>query len=104
VGQRRGDQAYLTLSEVLGHLDLLLDDGRAVEEESDGVVRACRRYGKDEVHVAELVPEVAGLQRGGVGALDEAAAGDASSMSRCEASGSCQPVSRPSTRARRGRA
>ena len=32
-------QAFLTLSEVLGHLDLLLDDGRAVEQESDGVVR-----------------------------------------------------------------
>jgi glyoxylase-like metal-dependent hydrolase (beta-lactamase superfamily II) len=32
-------QAYLTLSEVLGHMDLLVDDGRAVEEEDDGVVR-----------------------------------------------------------------
>ena len=32
-------QAYLTLSEVLGHMDLLLADGRAREEESDGVVR-----------------------------------------------------------------
>jgi len=32
-------QAYLTLSEVLGHVDLLLRDGRAVEEERDGVVR-----------------------------------------------------------------
>ena len=33
-------QAYLTLSEVLGHVDLLLNDGRAVEEEDDrGVVR-----------------------------------------------------------------
>ena len=32
-------QAYLTLSEVLGHVDLLLDDGRVVEEERDGVVR-----------------------------------------------------------------
>jgi glyoxylase-like metal-dependent hydrolase (beta-lactamase superfamily II) len=32
-------QAYLTLSEVLGHVDLLLDDGRAVQEETDGVVR-----------------------------------------------------------------
>jgi glyoxylase-like metal-dependent hydrolase (beta-lactamase superfamily II) len=31
-------QAYLTLSEVLGHMDLLMADGRAVEEESDGVV------------------------------------------------------------------
>jgi glyoxylase-like metal-dependent hydrolase (beta-lactamase superfamily II) len=31
-------QAYLTLSEVLGHVDLLLDDGRVVEEEADGVV------------------------------------------------------------------
>ena len=32
-------QAYLTLSEVLGHVDLLLEDGRAIEEERDGVVR-----------------------------------------------------------------
>jgi glyoxylase-like metal-dependent hydrolase (beta-lactamase superfamily II) len=32
-------QAYLTLSEVLGHMDLLLDDGRAVEVEQDEVVR-----------------------------------------------------------------
>jgi glyoxylase-like metal-dependent hydrolase (beta-lactamase superfamily II) len=32
-------QAYLTLSEVLGHTDLLLADGRAREIEEDGVVR-----------------------------------------------------------------
>jgi glyoxylase-like metal-dependent hydrolase (beta-lactamase superfamily II) len=32
-------QAYLTLSEVLGHVDLLLRDGRVVEREDDGVVR-----------------------------------------------------------------
>jgi glyoxylase-like metal-dependent hydrolase (beta-lactamase superfamily II) len=32
-------QAYLTLSEVLGHMDLLVDDGRVVEVEDDGVVR-----------------------------------------------------------------
>jgi glyoxylase-like metal-dependent hydrolase (beta-lactamase superfamily II) len=32
-------QAYLTLSEVLGHMDLLLDDDRAAEVEEDGVVR-----------------------------------------------------------------
>jgi glyoxylase-like metal-dependent hydrolase (beta-lactamase superfamily II) len=32
-------QAYLTLSEVLGHLDLLLADGSVSEHESDGVVR-----------------------------------------------------------------
>ena len=31
-------QAYLTLSEVLGHVDLLLRDGRVEERESDGVV------------------------------------------------------------------
>jgi glyoxylase-like metal-dependent hydrolase (beta-lactamase superfamily II) len=30
-------QAYLTLSEVLGHIDLLLNDGRAREVEQDGV-------------------------------------------------------------------
>jgi glyoxylase-like metal-dependent hydrolase (beta-lactamase superfamily II) len=32
-------QAYLTLSEVLGHLDLLIDAGRVHEEEEGGVVR-----------------------------------------------------------------
>jgi hypothetical protein len=32
-------QAYLTLSEVLGHVDLLLADHRVIERESDGVVR-----------------------------------------------------------------
>lgn len=32
-------QAFLTLSEVLGHVDLLLRDGQAVEREYDGVVR-----------------------------------------------------------------
>jgi glyoxylase-like metal-dependent hydrolase (beta-lactamase superfamily II) len=32
-------QAYLTLSEVLGHVDLLLRDGLVVEDETDGVVR-----------------------------------------------------------------
>jgi glyoxylase-like metal-dependent hydrolase (beta-lactamase superfamily II) len=31
-------QAYLTLSEVLGHIDLLLDSGRVREVERDGVV------------------------------------------------------------------
>ena len=30
-------QAYLTLSEVLGHVDLLLNDGRVREREADGV-------------------------------------------------------------------
>jgi glyoxylase-like metal-dependent hydrolase (beta-lactamase superfamily II) len=29
-------QAYLTLSEVLGHLDLLVQSGQAVERETDG--------------------------------------------------------------------
>lgn len=32
-------QAYLTLSEVLGHTDILLDEGRVREVEHDGVVR-----------------------------------------------------------------
>jgi glyoxylase-like metal-dependent hydrolase (beta-lactamase superfamily II) len=32
-------QAYLTLSEVLGHADLLVADGRLAEEHGDGVVR-----------------------------------------------------------------
>jgi glyoxylase-like metal-dependent hydrolase (beta-lactamase superfamily II) len=32
-------QAYLTLSEVLGHADLLVAEGEVIEERSDGVVR-----------------------------------------------------------------
>jgi glyoxylase-like metal-dependent hydrolase (beta-lactamase superfamily II) len=32
-------QAYLTLSEVLGHVDLLIDEGRVAEREVSGVVR-----------------------------------------------------------------
>jgi glyoxylase-like metal-dependent hydrolase (beta-lactamase superfamily II) len=32
-------QAYLTLSEVLGHVDLLVDRGEVVEDEAGGVVR-----------------------------------------------------------------
>jgi glyoxylase-like metal-dependent hydrolase (beta-lactamase superfamily II) len=32
-------QAYLTLSEVVGHLDVLIDDGSVVEHEDDGVAR-----------------------------------------------------------------
>lgn len=32
-------QAYLTLSEVLGHVDLLLDRGEVTEQEDDGVAR-----------------------------------------------------------------
>jgi glyoxylase-like metal-dependent hydrolase (beta-lactamase superfamily II) len=35
-------QAYLTLSEVLGHVDLLVEAGRVHEEEDDGVVRFAR--------------------------------------------------------------
>ena len=31
-------QAFLTLSEVLGHVDLLIDESRVVEREMDGVV------------------------------------------------------------------
>ncbi|MDX6683089.1 MAG: hypothetical protein QOG94_3128, partial [Solirubrobacteraceae bacterium] len=32
-------QAYLTLSEVLGHADLLVADGRVAEQRDAGVVR-----------------------------------------------------------------
>jgi hypothetical protein len=32
-------QVYLTLSEVLGHVDMLVRDGLAREHESDGIVR-----------------------------------------------------------------
>ena len=38
-------QAYLTLSEVLGHMDLLVADGRVVEVEEDGVTRFAARAG-----------------------------------------------------------
>jgi len=31
-------QAYLTLSEVLGHVDLLLNEARVRQEERDGVL------------------------------------------------------------------
>jgi len=36
-------QAYLTLSEVLGHVDLLLEGGRVEEQEAGGVVRFVNR-------------------------------------------------------------
>jgi len=32
-------QAYLVLSEVLGHVDVLIADGRVVEQEADGILR-----------------------------------------------------------------
>jgi hypothetical protein len=32
-------QAFLTLSEVLGHVDLLIEEGRVVERETESVVR-----------------------------------------------------------------
>jgi hypothetical protein len=32
-------QAYLTLSEILGHMDLLVDDGQVFERDEEGVVR-----------------------------------------------------------------
>ncbi len=38
-------QAYLTLSEVLGHVDLLLNERRAIETLTDGVVRFAPRPG-----------------------------------------------------------
>jgi len=36
-------QAYLTLSEVLGHVDLLLADGRVAQERAGGVIRFAAR-------------------------------------------------------------
>ena len=38
-GNAAVSQAYLTLSEVLGHIDILLRDGLAREHSSDGVIR-----------------------------------------------------------------
>ena len=32
-------QAYLTISEIIGHLDLLVSDGRAAEDASEPVTR-----------------------------------------------------------------
>jgi hypothetical protein len=32
-------QAYLTVSEILGHMDLLVDDGQVFERDEEGVVR-----------------------------------------------------------------
>ena len=58
-------QAYLTRREVLGHIDLLVDEGRVGQVEDDGVVRftAARSTARrppsarqDQVGVAELVP------------------------------------------------
>ena len=44
-------QTYLTLSEVLGHTDLLMNAGRVREQESDGVVRfAVTKAGDEYVH------------------------------------------------------
>lgn len=37
------DEVYLALSEVLGHLDLLVEDGRVEAQERDGVVRHASR-------------------------------------------------------------
>jgi uncharacterized protein YycO len=39
-------QAFLTLSEVLGHVDLLIDAGRVRECDEDGVVRFEASSGK----------------------------------------------------------
>ena len=47
--------------------------------------------------VAELVPQVAVLERGRVRARSSDSPATASSSCRCDASGSCQPVIRPST-------
>jgi glyoxylase-like metal-dependent hydrolase (beta-lactamase superfamily II) len=43
-------QAYLTLSEVLGHLDLLIDAGRVEEAEHDGVVRFSASSEREHEH------------------------------------------------------
>ena len=34
-------QAYLTLSEVLGHIDLLIGEGRVQERDEDGIGAVC---------------------------------------------------------------
>ena len=57
-----------------------------------------RCSGQDQVAVAELVPEVAARRAPRRrSASSSSRPATASSISRCEASGSCQPVSRPST-------
>ncbi len=39
------DQVYLGVCEVLGHVDLLVDEGRIAEVEEDGLVRLVRTSG-----------------------------------------------------------
>jgi hypothetical protein len=39
VGQHRRHPGLLTLSEVIGHIDLLDDEGRVREIDEDGVIR-----------------------------------------------------------------
>ena len=43
-------QAYLTLSEVLGHVDLLLERGEVVEDEQDGVLAVVVLHDSASVH------------------------------------------------------
>ena len=43
-------QAFLTLSEVLGHVDLLIERGEVVEDEDDGVVQFTPRSGRSRGH------------------------------------------------------
>ena len=43
-------QAYLTLCEVLGHVDMLLEEGRVVERETGGVVRFETASGTSTAH------------------------------------------------------
>jgi glyoxylase-like metal-dependent hydrolase (beta-lactamase superfamily II) len=51
-------QAYLTLSEVLGHTDLLMNAGRVREEEPDGVVRFAAAAAAGRVDRPSLGTEV----------------------------------------------
>ncbi len=51
-------QAYLTLSEVLGHTDLLMNAGRVREEESDGIVRFAAAAAAGRVDRPSLGTEV----------------------------------------------
>ena len=47
-GNVAATQAFLTLSEVIGHMDLLVDAGQVAEQESDGTVRFAALVDPDE--------------------------------------------------------
>jgi len=49
-------QAYLTLSEVVGHLDLLIEAGHVIEETEDGVIHYRTTTDADPSELGDLIP------------------------------------------------